>query len=187
MSDQVLSEAHAAVDKILSGDERIVSIAPQDQRAPVVRKAAAVATNHRFILYEPQLIGSFNFHDVHWYEVEDVHLKQGMLFSDLTVKKVDGSTLVAEKLNKDAARKLYAVCQQYENEWREKRRIRQMEEDRARAGGVTITGNPTASAASTTAADDPVARLAKLKALLDQGLISEDDYNQTKQQILGSL
>lgn len=33
--------------------------------------------------------------------------------------------------------------------------------------------------------EDPVAKLTQLKTLLDQGLITEDDYNQAKAKLLG--
>ena len=41
--------------------------------------------------------------------------------------------------------------------------------------------------AATPAADDPAARLTKLKALLDQGLITQADYDSTKAEILKKL
>ena len=183
MADQVAHDVQAAIKEILTAGEQVLAVAPQDPRSPSLRKAAAVATTNRFILYQPQVVGSFKFDDVPWYEVDDVHLKQGMLFSDLSVRKTDGTVVVAEKLAKDAARRLYTVCQQHEEEWHEKRRQRQMEEDRARAGGVVIGAQQPAQPV----ADEPVARLAKLKSMLDAGLITEVEYNETKQRILASL
>jgi membrane protease subunit (stomatin/prohibitin family) len=44
-----------------------------------------------------------------------------------------------------------------------------------------------APVAATPAADDPAARLTKLKALLDQGLITQADYDSTKAEILKKL
>ncbi|MEC7118894.1 MAG: SPFH domain-containing protein [Pseudomonadota bacterium] len=46
---------------------------------------------------------------------------------------------------------------------------------------------PAPQTATPAAADDPAARLTKLKALLDQGLITQADYDQTKADILKQL
>jgi hypothetical protein len=73
-----------------------------------------------------------------------------------------------------------------EQEWREKRRIRQMEEERARAGGIYME-TPRAPATPETAAEDPVERLARARAMLDQGLISEAEYDTLKAKILSNL
>lgn len=44
---------------------------------------------------------------------------------------------------------------------------------------------PTAAAAPAATADDPVAKLAQFKQMLDQGLISQEDYEAAKQRALG--
>jgi Short C-terminal domain len=53
----------------------------------------------------------------------------------------------------------------------------------AAAAEPATTAAPTASAAE----DDPMTRLKKLKALYDAKLISEDEYNTKKQEILDKL
>ena len=65
-----------------------------------------------------------------------------------------------------------------------------MEENRARAGGVVIQSAPTpppSPAPATAPTEDPVARLAKAKAMLDQGLISQAEYDDLKGKILGAI
>ncbi|WP_250446995.1 SHOCT domain-containing protein, partial [Actinotalea sp. C106] len=44
---------------------------------------------------------------------------------------------------------------------------------------------PAAAAAPTPAAEDPVAKLAQFKAMLDQGLITEADFEAAKAKVLG--
>src|ERR1035441_570262 len=41
-------------------------------------------------------------------------------------------------LRKDQAQGMYRICQQHDQVWREKRRIRELEELRAKSGGVQI-------------------------------------------------
>jgi hypothetical protein len=86
-------------------------------------------------------------------------------------------------LDKAQVRRLYGISQQKEQEWREKRRIRDMEEARARSGGVHFAPQ----AAATPGADDPVQKLAKAKAMLDQGLITEPEYESLKAKIIASF
>ena len=88
-------------------------------------------------------------------------------------------------LDKDQAKRLYGICQQMEQGWREKRRVRQMEEERARSGGVQLHV-PTAGAPAPTA-EDPVEKLAKAKKMLDQQLISQAEDDTLKAEILASM
>ena len=58
-----------------------------------------------------------------------------------------------------------------------------MEEARAKSGGVYL--GPTGGAAAP--AEDPVAKLARAKQMLDQGLISEAEYESVKAKILSAM
>ena len=103
-----------------------------------------------------------------------------MLSTALKIAASDGRVLGMDNLDKDQAKRFYGIAQQMEQEWREKRRAREMEEARARSGGVHVSG-PAA------AAEDPVAKLAKAKQMLDQDLISEAEYDALKAKILGAM
>ncbi|MBM4437286.1 MAG: SHOCT domain-containing protein [Actinobacteria bacterium] len=111
-----------------------------------------------------------------------------MLSTRVTVETIDGRTDTLGALHKADARRLYSVSQQKELEWREKRRIRDLEEARAAAGGVQVMA-PSAPMPGVPppAADDPVERLAKAKAMRDKGLISEAEYETLKAKIVGQL
>ena len=65
-----------------------------------------------------------------------------------------------------------------------------MEEDRARAGGVVVQSGlttPSAPVQATVPTEDPIARLTKAKAMLDQGLITQTEYDDLKAKILGVI
>lgn len=53
--------------------------------------------------------------------------------------------------------------------------------------GVPATAAVAAPAQAAPAADDPEARLAKLKSLLDKGLVTQTDYDSAKAEILKKL
>ena len=91
------------------------------------------------------------------------------------------------------ATEMYKVAQKEEQAWEEKRRVREMEETRAAAGGVMFAGGGIPSAQtpalqatqssqslSTSVADE----LIKLKKLMDQGIISDVEFNEMKSKLL---
>jgi hypothetical protein len=168
------------ISPILTEGEEILYAALQGNMALSINKDSVAATSNRVILCNSQLLGRRGFTDFLWQDVKNVHLKEGFLSSEFTVVAVDGKSATIGGLEKVQARRLYSVCQQKDQEWREKRRVRQMEEDRARAGGVYMSG-PGA------AAEDPVERLAKAKRMLDQQLISVAEYETLKANILSEM
>jgi uncharacterized protein (DUF697 family) len=62
-------------------------------------------------------------------------------------------------------------------------------QDLAKAAAEEAKSSPSeaAGAAAPEAAEDPVARLERLKALLDKGLIDQDEYDTVKQRILDAI
>jgi hypothetical protein len=173
----------ADVKAILTANEDILYVALQTGAGAMSRADAVVATSNRIVFYRRPVIGSANFVDLHWQDVKDVALKQGMMAADLIVETTDGRAETMDWLQKDQAKRIYGIAQQLEQEWREKRRVREMEEARARAGGHVIQAAPAAAPS----AEDPVEKLARAKAMLDQGLISETEYDTVKARILSSM
>jgi hypothetical protein len=113
--------------------------------------------------------------------------------SDTAVDEGESQVLEIASLTKTAAGDLYRVCQEQDQAWREKRRVRSMEEMRARSGGVQIaTGfNPGGLAAAQPmlpeAENGPTQRLAHAKDLLDQHLITDAEYQEIKAKIIAGL
>jgi len=192
-----LQKVASDIAAILTSSEEILYIALQNRSAGPLKKDSAVATSQRIILYRPKMMGKFDFTDHSWHDVTDVSLKQGMMSSDLTVKLVSGRADNVGGLNKDQAKRLYGICQELEHEYRETRRQRDLEEARAKSGGFNFASGvpgaqqsaaqPTQPVVSAPLADDPVQRLAKAKSMLDQQLISQDEYDGLKARILAEM
>ena len=172
---------------ILTDSEEILYVALQGKLAGPLAKDCAVATSNRVIFYRPQLLGRANFEDYQWQDVKAAHIKQGMLATEFHVETIDGRQSTLGNLDKDQAKRLYAICQQFDQEWREKRRIREMEQDRARSGGVFLNASGGSGAAPQTADADPVAKLEQAKSMLDKGLISQAEYDTVKAKIIASM
>jgi hypothetical protein len=86
---------------------------------------------------------------------------------------------------------VYRLCQGHDQAWREKRRIRELEEMRAQSGGIQFAagaGAPAASSAGAAAAgDDAVSRLQQAKKMLDEKLISDSEYEAIKARVIGNV
>jgi hypothetical protein len=172
----------AEVQQLLTPNERVLGFATQSRVALSMRKDAVVATTNRLIFYRPSILGARNFRDYRWEDIVDVRLHDGMLSSEIRLTAANRAMDGLGSLDKEQARRVYVVCQQKEMEWREKRRIRQMEHDRARAGGVSIVNGQQGGAS-----EDPMEKLARAKAMLDQGLISEAEYETIKARVISSF
>jgi hypothetical protein len=91
-------------------------------------------------------------------------------------------------LCKTQAEAVYRVCQAQDQAWREKRRVRELEEMRAKSGGIQFPPTGAAAAGSPPGSqDDTVARLQKAKDMLDKGLISDAEFEAIKARIVNTL
>ena len=180
----LLAKVARDVGTILTSNEEILYVALQNATALSISKDSVVATNNRVIFYRPALLGRVNFADYLWEDVKNVAIKEGLLAAEMTVELIDGRTDRAGNLDKSQIRRLYAISQQKEQEWREKRRVRDMEEARARSGGIQMS-MPQGMAGAP--AEDPTQKHSRAKAMLDQGLISEAEYESLKAKIIASF
>jgi len=174
----------AKVRQILTSGEEILYVAVQK---PLLSFSpdSVVLTNKRFIVYRPTLLGGANFQDYIWRDLHDARLSEGMIKSTFTLQTVKGQLLSVGDLPKVQARKLYSFAQEMEERVREERRARDMEEKRATAGGIVLQGGlPTAPAPAPAPQEDPMQKLKKLKDMLDAGLITAQEYEAKKADIL---
>ncbi len=153
-------------------------------------------TNRRLIVYRPKMFGRVDFDDFIWRDLSDAKLKEGMMNSTLTFKTMQKGILTVDNLPKTQARKLYSFAQEKEEEMREERRKRAMEEKRAAAGGINIQGMsgivpPVSQQPSPSIQkpekEDPMEVLKKLKALLEADLITQQEYDAKKADLLAKM
>ena len=172
------------------------------------RRHLAAATTGRFIFMLRPLLGGYQPFDVRWQDLKDARLTVGMFSAAITLTYDANQSdtaggeggvreLYVSGLEKTSAQALYRECQTEEQAWREKRRVRSIEEMRAQAGGVQVATGvypqggmaqpPAEFGGATGGSDDPAQRLARAKAMRDQGLISDSEYEAIKARIVGSL
>src|SRR5215471_5915315 len=114
------------------------------------RRLLIAASSGRLIVLNRKLLGGFDVSTIRWQDLEEVTLRVGMLSADLSVragKATDLASLGASGsqrvefrgLRRNEAQAVYRICQGQDQAWREKRRIRELEELRARSGGIQVS------------------------------------------------
>jgi len=160
------------------------------------RRALVAATSGRLIMITRHLLGGFDVSDVRWQDLEEVTLRVGILAADLTIRAGKAADLASQGssavrqlefrgLRKEQAQAVYRICQAQDQAWREKRRIRELEELRARSGGIQVSSAP-APLMGTPSGSDAVRRLQEAKQMLDARLITDAEYEAIKAKIVSS-
>jgi hypothetical protein len=194
-----LSPGLEAMQSLLIPGERLESHAFQRRLFALTHRRIVVgATTGRLIAVHRGLISGFTVQDIRWQDLRDAQLQVGIFGATLTVTADAGGDLAGAEgaarvfsytgLRKDEAQVVYRACQFQEQAWREKRRVRELEEMRAKSGGVHLGAMPGgASARTDEGASTPQARLQRARQMLEEGLLTDSEYEQVKARILGEL
>jgi PH (Pleckstrin Homology) domain-containing protein len=198
--DSGLGGAFATLRGLLTSGETLEAWAAQRRiYALTHRRICIAATSGRFISLQRRLFGGYDSADIRWQDLKETRISAGIIAADLTLVAQSSSDLNIgaevnriwsfEGLNKDQAQAMYRICQQHDQVWREKRRVRELEELRAKSGGVQISGNQ-AGYSSTDAAgteSEPTRRLRQAREMLDAKLISDSEFESIKAKIVSGL
>jgi hypothetical protein len=183
----VISKVHPKVSEILTRGEEIVYMAVQNKPLVNIAPDCVVLTNRRFIIYKPKMLGQVDFTDYIWRDLHDAKLKEGLMGATLMMLTVHNQRFSVGYLPKKQARKLYSIAQEMEEYVKEERRTRAIEEKRAAAGGVYLQNPASTQQNQTPAEEDPLQVFKKLKGMLDADLITEEEYNSKKSEILSRM
>jgi hypothetical protein len=194
LNEPGLEKALADLHSILIPGENVEAWATQRRLFALTRRRVLLAaTSGRLIWLVRHLVSGFDVVNLRWQDLSEVNLKVGIfaaelviradLATDLAINAQPGTRLInINGLRKDQAQAVYRISQAQDQAWREKRRIRELEELRARSGGMQISQAP-ASAASA-GSSDAVKRLQEAKQMLDSRLITDSEYESIKARIL---
>lgn len=183
-SPKAVGKLLTRVEKICTDSEKLEYIAVQHLPA-IASPDAIVLTDRRVIIFRGKALGRMNMVDVPWLDVTDIHISEGIVGASLHVSARNGHTEKIDHLPKEQARSVYRVGQEREEVMREYRRTRKMEEDRNAAGGVVVTN--AVATTSPAPANDLAARLSQLKTMVDGGLITLEEFEAKKAEILADL
>jgi hypothetical protein len=162
------------------------------------RRAIIAATSGRFIGITRGLFGGFDPIDVRWQDLKEAKIRVGVFgarltlvagsSSDLALASSGGRVISYDGLRKRQAQELYRICQAHDQAWREKRRVRELEELRAKSGGIQISSGATVPPSlDSSSTPDSLKRLQQAKQMLDAKLISDSEYQAIKARIINSV
>ncbi len=207
--DAGAATARSDLETVLVSGETVVAWALQHRLFALFhRRRLAAATSGRFILLTRRRLGGYDLQAVRWQDVREAGLTVGMVAATVTVaysanladtasSQGDTRLIRIVGLCTGPAQALYRECQAQEQSCREKRRVRSIEEMRARAGGVQIAtgvypqggGDRPAELPSGAPppAHDLTQRLNQAKEMLSRGLITDSEYWAIKAKIINSV
>jgi hypothetical protein len=195
-----LDSALATLRGLLTSGETLEAWAVQHRLFALThRRACIAATSGRFISLNRRLLGGYESADIRWQDLKETRISAGILAADLTLVAQSSSDLnIGSEVNrvwtfaglrKDQAQAMYRICQQHDQVWREKRRIRELEELRAKSGGVQIGSGQSAYSGPDIAGaeSEPARRLRQAREMLDAKLISDSEFESIKAKIVSGL
>jgi hypothetical protein len=201
-TDRGVYDSLEAFRSLLIPGEEIEAMAVQRRMfAWSHRRVAVAATSGRLIVVKRNLIAGYKPVDVRWQDIRESAVTVGVFGATLTISASRSTELVSEHgaplmitvtgLRKPEAQEVYRVCQAREQAWREKRRVRELEEMRAKAGGVQLStpmmSPPPGYSSTETSAQSPSIRLQRAKEMFQNGLLTDAEFEQVKAKILNEL
>jgi hypothetical protein len=195
--DSHLNKALDHLNSVLVSGETLDAWAIQRRLFALTnRRILIAATSGRFIKIKRGLFGGFDMTDFRWQDLSDAKIKVGIFgadifmkiygSTDLAISKDSDQVLILPGFRKEQAEKIYRLAQSQDQSWREKRRIRELEELRAKSGGVTIGSNIGTQQTANTS-EDASAKLKQAKEMLDNKLITDSEYESIKARIISGL
>jgi len=184
-----VKKTHTKVSELLTSNEKIEYIAVQKKPAINLSPDCIALTNKRIIFCRPKTFGlSMRFQDFLWKDVADCHMKEGIMGATFFMKSTKNTISSLDYLPKAQARLLYRYAQEREEEMSEYRRQRELENARAAAGGgIIVNTSENKVSKNKSSIGSPIESLKKLKEMLQNDLISQEEFDLKKSEILMKL
>ncbi len=196
--ERVLSK----LNDMLTSDEELIYMAVQKKPAVNLLPDCIAVSNKRIFYCEPGNFGiTMNFKDISWKSIKEISFKEEFFGSKFICVPQHGENIITEYIPKVQARKLYqAAYEQLEN-FKEQLRQSDLEEKRYSPSPVTVNAvaeepalakEPEVIAAPEFVSqeepeDETTLKLRKLKTLYDKQLITQEEYEAKKANILDAL
>lgn len=180
----LLDKALFHTEKILTEGEKHLCTTVQQKPILNIHPHSITVTNKRVIKHQPHLFKAV-FSDYLWRDIVHVHLMDRFFGSQIVFEFSNGF-IVGDYLPKNQAKKVYSIAQEKEEEWVEKRRLRKMEEVRAESGAnhIVVGAEKDTGQANSSQVLSIREQIIDLNSLLADALISQDEYQTKKAEIL---
>jgi len=203
---KAVEKVYSRLNDLLTTGEEIIYIAVQKKPIVNLFPDCVALTNKRILIFTPGNLGlTLKFVDFVWKDIIDVFTKEEIIGAVFSVRTTNGAEMGVDYLPKVQARKLYQYAQERKEAEREARRLRDLEEKRAESGSIQFDNAARVAPIAPPApepepvhiappfiqeapkADELTEKLKKLKMLFDNGLISQEEYNHKKLDLLSDL
>src|SRR6201985_712640 len=212
---KAVEKVYTRLVDLLTPGEEIIYIATQKKPLVNILPDCVALTSKRALFFTPANLGlSIKFIDFVWKDIIDVSIKEEIIGAVFMLKSANQAEMGVDYLPKVQARKLYQYAQERKEEEREARRQRELEQKRAESGSfnfdsrtpphqpepqpeIQLHNEPAVIATPISIAPPPVheepkkdeltEKLKKLRMLFDNGLISQEEYNAKKLELLSDL
>lgn len=213
---KAVEKIYLRLNDLLTTGEEILYIAVQKKPIVNLFPDCIALTNKRVLFFTPANLGlSIKFVDFVWKDIADVYTREEIIGAIFSVKTTAGAEMGVDYLPKVQARKLYQYAQERKEIERDARRQRDLEDKRAESGAmhfehtapafqqpvtpphqpeviqipeVVATATPApVSVPEAQKPDELTEKLKKLRMLFENGLISQEEYNQKKLDLLSDL
>jgi hypothetical protein len=204
--DRFLSDEQdpKAVEKVLgklndmmTASEELIYLAVQKRPAVnLLPDCIAVSTKRIFYCSPGNLGFTMNFKDISWKSIKEVSFKEEIFGSKFICVPLQGENIITEYIPKAQARKLYQAAYEQLEGFKEQQRLEDLDERRSSTSPVTVNTLPAEPveekpvippAPLAEPEDETTLKLRKLKTLYDKHLITLEEYEAKKADILDSL
>lgn len=190
------------LNDMLTANEELIYMAVQKKPAVNLLPDCIAVSNKRIFYCEPGNFGiTMNFKDISWKSIKEVSFKEEIFGSKFICVPTQGENIVTEYIPKVQARKLYQAAYEQLELFKEQQRQTELEAKRTAPSPVTVnaaTPEPEAVPIAPISAaiappiveepeDETTLKLRKLKSLYDKHLITQEEYESKKANILDSL
>ena len=193
------------LNDMLSSNEELIYLAVQKRPAVnLLPDCIAVSTKRIFYCTPGNLGFTMNFKDISWKTIKEISFKEEIFGSKFICVPQHGENIITEYIPKVQARKLYQAAYEQLEAFKEEQHKSEADERRANVSPVTVNAQPAVPEAPEPAVEEkpaytpptPVAadpedettlKLRKLKTLYDKQLITLDEYEAKKADILDSF
>ncbi|GGE62213.1 putative oligomerization/nucleic acid binding protein [Pedobacter psychrotolerans] len=191
------------LNDLLTTGEELLYLAVQKKPAVNLLPDSIAISNKRIFYCEPGNLGlTMNFKDISWKSIKEVSFKEELFGSKFICVPQYGENIVTEFIPKIQARKLHQAANQQLEEYKELLHQQKLEENRATASAINMSAQPVAelpieepktpefiqiAEVVEEPEDETTLKLRKLKTLYDKHLITQEEYETKKANILESL
>ena len=202
------------ISDMLTPGEQVVYLAVQKKPAVTLIPDSIVVTDKRLVFCKPGNLGlTTNFDIYSWKDIKEVSFKEEFFGAKFIAVPLTGENLAVDYIPKVQARKLYQFCNQQLEQFREAERERAIEKEKALRppheietkpvieetfrGGFegpsvpvqpSVQDTPIAPVPEVKSLEDELTqKLQKLRGLYEKQLITQEEYEAKKADILSQL